>query len=124
MAESGIEGGYIVGRPTLLVTYAVRLDGREVLSALGAVGYPVADVRVYHRLAGTDQVLDAVTGEVPAGEALTPGVLGSEEAQKLETLVLLHPDAEQFVAVKKALERFGEADYKYSEASVYEGRGS
>lgn len=111
----------IVGRPTLLVVYGARLDGRGVLRSLDAIGYPTADVRVYYRVAGTDQVIDAVTGDVPAGESLTPGSVGRAEAEKLETLVLMHPDASQFPAVKQALDALGSADFMYSEATVAEG---
>jgi hypothetical protein len=116
------DSGHIVGRPTLLVTFGERLDGQSVLSALGVVGYPVVDVRVYHRPEGTDQVIDAVTGKVPAGEALSRSDV-SKDAHKLETLVLMHPNAEQFVTVRGALAQFGEADYKYSEATLFEGEG-
>jgi hypothetical protein len=123
MADSGIDSGHIVGKPTLLVTFRARLDGPMVVSALNGIGYPSADVRVYHRPEGTDQVIDALTGEVPAGEALTREDAGKQAERKLETLVLLHPDPAQFLAAQGALAQFGEADYKYSEETVYVGRG-
>ena len=50
--------GSISGRATLLVTFGVRLEAQAVLSALGAMGYPVSDVRIYYRPVGTDQVIE------------------------------------------------------------------
>ncbi len=119
--EHEVDNAPMVGRPTLLVTFSAKLDGQAVMSALGKVGYPVSDVRIYHRPVGTDQVIDALTREVPAGEALARNVTASKDGRKLDTLVLLHPDGAQFVAVKGALDQLGVADYKYSEGSVFEG---
>jgi hypothetical protein len=116
------DSGHIVGRPTLLVTFGSRLDGQALMSVLGGVGYPVVDVRIYYRPQGTDQVIDALTGEVPAGAALSREAASSHADGKLDTLLLLHPDPTQFVAVRGALAQFGEADYKYSEATVFEGQ--
>jgi hypothetical protein len=111
-----LDSGHIVGRPTLLVTFGERLDAQGVLQALERVGYPKTDVRVYYRPSDTDQVIDAVTGTVPAGEAL-PHEVANKQDVKLDTLVLLHPDGAQFVAVRGALDKLGPADYKYSEAT-------
>lgn len=122
-AETYDESGRISGKPTLLVTFDSRLDGAAVLSAVTSTGYPEADVKVYHRLQGTDQVLDGITGQVPAGEALSREASAGKVGLKFDTLVLMHPDAGQFIAVKEALARFGAADFKYAEANVYEGRG-
>jgi hypothetical protein len=113
--------GSIFGKATLLVTFGLRLEAQAVLSALGVMGYPVSDVRIYYRPIGTDQVIDALTGQVPAGESLQLDKLRAKEAQNLETLVLMHPDAAQFVAVQEAFKPLGEADYKYAEAVVFEG---
>ena len=123
MDHETIASGHIFGKPTLLVTFGSKLDGAEVLSVLGSISYPLEDVRVYHRPTGTDQVIDAVTGEVPAGVALERDKVAGKGIQKYETLILMHPDSAQFVATQGALERFGAADYKYSEATLYEGKG-
>lgn len=113
--------GRIVGRPTLLVTYTSKLDPQAVLSAIGGVGYPLEDVAVYYRVAGTDQVIDARTGQVAAGQALSEDDLKGKTPEKVDTLVLLHPDGAQFVAVQSALKPLGEADIKYAEQSVVGG---
>jgi len=118
------DDGRIIGRPTLLVTYTSKLDPQAILDALGGLSYPSSDISVYYRVAGTDQVLDATTGEVAAGQALTAEELRGKALQKLETLVLLHPSAEQFVAVQDALKPLGEADFKYAEGSVVSGSSS
>ena len=47
-----------------MVTYATRLDSQAIRDAIGGTGYPLDDVSVYYRVAGTDQVIDAL------GEAL------------------------------------------------------
>lgn len=123
MHNHEIDSGHIFGKPTLLVTFGSKLAGSDVLAALGSISYPLDDVRVYHRPVGTDQVIDAITGEVPAGEALPRGATSGKVIQKCETLILMHPDAAQFVATQGALKQFGAADYKYSEATLYEGKG-
>ena len=79
--------GSIYGRSTLLVTFDVRVDAQALLAALGVLGYPVSDVRIYHRPVGTDQVIDAVTGEVPAGEALQLDKLKAKGDLQVQTLV-------------------------------------
>src|SRR5436190_20037197 len=118
----GIEDdGRIVGKPTLLVTYSSKLDPQAILSAIGGMGYPMDDVSVYYRVAGTDQVIDATTGQVAAGQALSAEELRGRALERLETLVLLHPNAEQFVALQGALRPLGEADIKYAEQSVAGG---
>ena len=113
--------GRIIGRPTLLVTYTSKLDPQAVLSAIGGVGYPLEDVAVYYRVAGTDQVIDARTGQVAAGQALSEDDLKGKTPEKVDTLVLLHPNGEQFVALQGALKPLGEADIKYAEQSVVGG---
>jgi hypothetical protein len=113
--------GRIVGKPTLLVTYGIKVDAQAILDAIGGLGYPLSDVSVYYRVSGTDQVLDAMTGQVAAGQALSPEELRGKAMEKLETLVLLHPDAEQFVALQSALKPLGEADMKYAAQDVVGG---
>lgn len=113
--------GFIVGKPTLLATYAGKLDPQAILDKLAGLGYPLNDVSVYYRVAGTDQVLDAVTGQVAAGQALSAEELRGRALERLDTLVLLHPGAEQFAAVQDALKSLGEADIKYAEQSVVGG---
>ena len=115
------DDGRIIGKPTLLVTYTSKLDPQAILDALGGLGYPSSDISVYYRVAGTDQVLDATTGQVAAGQALSAEELRGKALEKLETLVLLHPNAEQFVAVQDALKPLGEADFKYAEQSIAGG---
>jgi hypothetical protein len=113
--------GRIIGRPTMLVTYTSKLDAQAIQNAIGGTGYPLDDVSVYYRVAGTDQVIDAVTGQVAAGQALSADELRGRALERLETLVLLHPNAEQFVALQGALRPLGEADIKYAEQSVAGG---
>jgi hypothetical protein len=113
--------GRIVGKPTLLVTYSSKLDPQAILAAIGGVGYPLDDVSVYYRVEGTDQVIDATTGQVAAGQALSAEELRGKALEKLDTLVLLHPDGAQFVAIQDALKPLGEADIKYAEQSVVGG---
>ncbi|HET9495610.1 MAG TPA: hypothetical protein VFR15_15360 [Chloroflexia bacterium] len=110
--------GKIVGKPTLLVTFTDRLDARRILDAVGALNYPLNDVSVYYRVVGTDQVIDALTGQVAAGQALSEEDTEGLDLNKVDTLVLMHPSGEQFVAVQGALNQFGEADYKYADAAV------
>jgi hypothetical protein len=112
------DAGKIVGKPTLLVTFTGRLDAKPILDAVGGLNYPLKDVSVYYRVVGTDQVIDAITGQVAAGQALSAEDAEGLDLNKVETLVLMHPDGEQFVAVQGALKQFGEADYKYAERTV------
>jgi hypothetical protein len=113
--------GSIYGKSTLLVTFATRIQPQALLSALSPLGYPVSDVRIYFRPVGTDQVIDALTGEVPAGEALQLDKLKQDGEPQVETLVLMHPDGAQFVAVQEAFKPLGQADYKYADAVIFEG---
>jgi hypothetical protein len=113
--------GSIYGRSTLLVTFDARIEAQALLAALSVLGYPVSDVRIYYRPLGTDQVIDATTGEVPAGEALQLDKLKAKGELQVQTLVLMHPDAAQFVAVQGAFKPLGVADYKYADAVVFEG---
>ena len=99
--------GSIYGKSTLLVTFTTRVDAQAVLSALGVLGYPVSDVRIYYRPVGSDQVIDAITGQVPAGEALQLDKLKAKGEPQVETLILMHPDAAQFVAVQGAFMPLG-----------------
>jgi len=112
------DAGKIVGLPTLLVTFSSKLDAKPIIDAVGALNYPLEDVSVYYRVVGTDQVIDAVTGLVAAGQALSEEDAKGLDLNALQTLVLMHPDGEQFIAVQGALKQFGEADYKYAERTV------
>lgn len=116
--------GKILGRPTLLVTYTTKLDAQAVLGVIGGTGYPLDDVDVYYRVAGTDQVIDATTGQVALGQALSADELAAKALETLETLVLLHPDGEQFGVIQSALKQFGAADIKYSEETIAGGHTS
>ena len=105
--------GAIVGRPTLLATLAGRRDAQEILSGLGRTGYPLEDVSVYYRLGGTDQVIDAVTGQVAAGQSITQEEVTPKSLENAQTLVLMHPNAEQFRAVEQVLSGMEVVDIKY-----------
>lgn len=111
----------MIGKPTLLVTFGSRLEAQKILGAIGALNYPLDDVSVYYRLVGTDQVLDATTGQIAAGQALNDDELKKHENPQFETLVLMHPTGAQFVALQSALQPFGQADYKYAGETEAEG---
>lgn len=101
----------IKGLPTLMAIYKAKLDRESVLEALRGARYPSADVSVYHRLKGTDQVIDAATGQVAAGQALTEEEIGARLLEHLETVVLLHPQDEQLRAIHEALSTLGPAAF-------------
>ena len=116
--SAGAVTGEIVGRPTLLATYNGRIDAQSILDRLGQTGYSLEDVSVYYRPQGTDQVIDAVTGQVAAGQSLNEGELKRDTLEKVDTLVLMHPDHTQFPAVQQALiSAGGSPDIKYSETT-------
>ncbi len=110
--------GVIIGRPTLLATFDGRLDVEQIVSSLGRVGYPAEDIAVYYRPVGSDQVIDARTGQVAPGQSLIEGDLST---MKLQTLVLMHPTSEQLPVVEQALSTIGPADIKYEGETRVEG---
>jgi len=115
----------IVGRPTLLAKYAGRLDAQQILDALGQVGYPLNDVSVLFKLAGSDEVVDLVSGQIAAGQSLTEKELerfNQKHGQNGQTAVLLHPEQGQFAAVKQALEQIGQVDIEYAGETHAYGR--
>jgi len=101
----------IKGLPTLMAVYKAKLERESVLDALRGVRYPGADVSVYHRLKGTDQVIDAATGQIAAGQAVTEEEISANMLENLETVVLIHPQDEQLRAVHEALSTLGPADF-------------
>ncbi|HKP52677.1 MAG TPA: hypothetical protein VJ183_08485 [Chloroflexia bacterium] len=103
--------GLITGLPTLMAVYGTKLDAESVLEQLRSVRYPVADVSVYHRPRGTDQVIDATTGQVAAGQTLTESEVTARMLEHLETVVLLHPPDDQLRAVHDALAALGAASF-------------
>ena len=103
----------ITGLPTFMAIYPARLEAEGVLAALRAMGYPIADVSVYHRLKGTDQVIDATTGQIASGQALTEEEITPKMLDSLETAVLLHPQEAHLQAVQDALLSFGESNILY-----------
>ena len=112
------DAGKIVGKPTLMVKFGNRLDANRILEAIRTLNYPLEDVSVYYRVTGTDQVIDALTGMVAAGQALSDEDARGLDLNTVETIVLMHPNGEQFVATQTALRQFGEADYLYAERTV------
>jgi hypothetical protein len=106
--------GEIVGRPTMLATFTGRQDTQAVLDALRGVGYPLDDASVLFRLAGSDQVIDQVTGHVAGGQALTEEEVAKHKDWQGQTVVLLHPLPEQAHAIEAALSKLGEIAIEYS----------
>lgn len=111
-----------MGLPTLLAIYEGKLDATLIMGALRSTGYPPEDVRIYHRIKGTDQVLDAFTGHVAAGQSLTEEEIQKKHLEQVDTLVLMHPDAAQFPIVKSALTRVGNPQIMYEGGTEAEGR--
>lgn len=116
--------GLIRGLPTLMAVYSAKLDAGQVLEGLRAAGYPTTGVSVYHRLMGTDQVIDATTGQVAAGQALTEEEITNKMLERLETVVLLHPSDDQLKAVHSALTALGPASILHESDTQCLRRGS
>ncbi|HUP27544.1 MAG TPA: hypothetical protein VM409_03840 [Chloroflexia bacterium] len=114
--------GVIVGRSTMLAIYDSKLDVNSVFESFKGAGYPLEDVSVYYRLKGGDQVIDAATGQVAAGQSLAQTELTPKMLENMDTLVLLHPDTSQAQAVQRILGSLGTADIKYESDSVAEGQ--
>lgn len=106
--------GEIVGLPTLLAIYDVRIEAQQVLDGLKNAGYPMEDVCVYYRVKGSDQVIDATTGHVAAGQSLNEDELKRSKLENVDTLVLLHPNAQQAEAAQQVLATLGTPDIKYA----------
>lgn len=103
--------GLIVGLPTLMTIYDTKLDAERVLDKLRAVSYPLTDVSVYYKPRGTDQVIDAITGQVAAGQALTEAEVTPKMLENLQTIVLIHPPDDRLKAVHDALSALGPARF-------------
>jgi|GEM_PF-2839863 len=106
--------GQIIGRPTLLAIFQQHLPVQDLLNRLRQIGYPMEDVAVYYRLKGTDQVIDATTGQVAAGQSITEAELAGNQIESAETLLLIHPEEEQVRSVEQMITTMGGADVKYS----------
>jgi hypothetical protein len=113
--------GMIVGRPTLMAIYDSKLEAKGLLDRLRGVGYPLEDVSVYYRVKGSDQVLDATTGEVAAGQSLAQTEITPKMLESLDTIVLLHPDEANAQSLQQMLKSLGNADIKYEGGSISEG---
>jgi hypothetical protein len=116
-SDSRGERGVIIGLPTLLAIYEGRLDAGQILDGLRAGGYPPDDVRIYYRLKGTDQVLDAFTGHIAGGQSLSEEEIKKRHLNlnQVDTLVLMHPDPGRFPVIREVLARFG------NPTIIYEG---
>lgn len=112
----------MVGKPTLMAIYPEKHEAGAILDGLGKVGYPLNDVSVYYRLKGTDQVLDATTGQVAAGQSINSSDLTPQALAGVETVVLLHPSAETSQAVVGALNMAGQPVILYEGESDVQGR--
>ncbi len=113
--------GRIIGRPTLLAIFDGRVGADEIMLGLRGVGYPLEDVSVYYRPRGTDQVIDATTGQVAAGQSLTEHETDPKNAGNVQTLVLMHPEKQQFEDVRSVLMRAGQAEIMYEGGTLAEG---
>lgn len=114
--------GELIGKPTLLVILHGRCDAGEILKDLQALGYPIADVAIFYRPDGTDQVIDAVTGEVAAGQSINDADVKQKQLDRAQTLVLMHPDEAQFRNVRQVFTELDPAaDVQYAGATYAEG---
>lgn len=112
----------MIGRPTLLAIFPVRLDAHTLLDALKRLDYGQSDVSVYYRLRGTDGVIDAVSGKVPAGQTLTEADF-ARAGGNVDTLVLMHPAGERLAAVRGVFATMGaEPVIMYAGKTTVEGR--
>jgi hypothetical protein len=100
-----------------MAVYGTRLDAESVMERLRSASYPLADVSVYHRPKGTDQVINATTGQVASGQALTDADITPKMLETLETVVLLHPPDDKLTAVQDALSALGPVDFLYESAT-------
>ena len=113
--------GVIVGRPTLMAIFDAKLDAKGVLDSLRGTGYPLQDVSVYYRPKGGDQVLDAISGEVAAGQSLAQTEITPKMLENLDTIVLMHPDQAHAQSLQQTLMSLGNANIIYEEGSKSEG---
>lgn len=116
-----MDSSRMVGKPTLMAIYPQRYEAAAILDSLGRLGYPLNDVSVYYRLKGTDQVVDATTGQVAAGQSINQEEVSTEGLNNAETVVLLHPGTELVQAVTGALNSVGEPSILYEGETGVEG---
>lgn len=117
-----MDSSRMVGKPTLMAIYPQRFDVAAILDSLGRVGYPLNDVSVYYRVKGTDQVVDATTGQVAAGQSINQEEVTPEVLNSAETVVLLHPGTASVPSVTGALNAVGEPTILYEGETDVEGQ--
>lgn len=116
--------GRIVGKPTLLAIYDGRVNAEQVLGGLRELQYPAEDIAVYYRPKGTDQVIDAVTGQVAAGQSITEQEMDPKNAGNVQTLVLMHPEPQQVEGVRRVLMGQGQPEIMYEAGTLAQGHAS
>lgn len=104
----------IIGKPTMLAKFEGRLDAEQILDSFRRIGYPLDDVSVLFRVAGSDQVIDLTTGQPAAGQSITEKELKPKQLMNGQTDVLLHPTPEQLDAVRQALSEIGTPEIEYA----------
>ncbi len=116
-----MDSSRMVGKPTLMAIYPQRYESSAILDSLGRVGYPLNDVSVYYRLRDTDQVVDATTGQVAAGQSINRAEVTQDGLNSAETVVLLHPPTDAVEAVTGALNLVGQPTILYEGETGVEG---
>jgi hypothetical protein len=117
-----MDSSRMTGKPTLMAIYPQPCDVAAILDSIGRVGYPLNDVSVYYRVKGTDHVVDAMTGQVAAGQSINQEEVTPEVLRNAETVVLLHPGTEVLSAVTAALASLGQPNVLYEGETDVEGR--
>ena len=111
----------IVGLPTMIARFDGPREARPILDALQRAGHPADDVAVLLRPAGTDAVVDLVTGDRAAGQSGDARLLPDQGST---TVVILHPAADRLDAVRAALNALGATQVDYSPETIYTGTQS
>ncbi len=110
----------IVGRPTYTATFPGRHEAAPIIAALTATGYPAEDISILFRPAGGDAVVDLMSGENAAGQDADAQAEAAKKGAGT-TLVLLHPEGDQLVAVRAAIAGLGGQEFEYEGESVVRG---
>jgi hypothetical protein len=115
----------IIGRPTYMATFAGAQDAGAIVEKLTSVGYPLEDISVLLRPAGSDSAIDLLSGENAAGQDTDARAQHKhKEGAEPTTLVLLHPDAAQLEAVRAVLTGMGAKEFEYEPETRYTGEDS